>query len=164
MSDLPDMPDTDYAPTDPDAESDAAIAEMQALMKEVGIVVDFLKSPIYVLIICGVLLLFFGICALLTWSAKRSLLISGIMMAFCAIMLFVTGSIKFPTELLLPILEENFGTAAITAHDILAIAWGAATSNITVCGLIALAVSLLFIGGFILWCNLAKKKKAIANT
>lgn len=162
-SDLPDMPDTDYAPTDPDAEAEAAIAEMQALMKEVGIVVDFLKSPVYILIICGTLLLFFGISALLTWSVKRSLLISGIMTAISAIMLFIMGSIKFPTALLLPILEESFGTAAITAHDILAIAWGSATSNITVCGLIALATSFLLIGGFILWYTLAKKKKSITT-
>lgn len=157
---LPDIPDTDYAPMNTDAEAEAAIAEMQAFMKKIGTIVEFFKSALYVLIICGTLLLFFGISTLLIWSIKRSLLISGIMTAISAALLFVTGTIKFPTALLMPFFEESFGTAAITAHDILATAWGAATSNITICGIITLAVALLFIGGFILLHILAKKKKA----
>lgn len=157
---LPDIPNTDYAPMNTDAEAEAAIAEMQAFMKKIGTIVEFFKSALYVLIICGTVLLFFGISALLTWSIKRSLLICGILTAISAALLFVTGTIKFPTELLMPFFEESFGTAAITAHDILAIAWGAATSNITICGIITLAVALLLIGGFILLHVLAKKKKA----
>lgn len=156
---LPDIPNTDYAPMNTDAEAEAAIAEMQALLKEIGAVIEFLKSPIYILIIWGSLLLFFGISVLLNWSVKRSLLISGIMTAISAMLLFMAGTVKFPTELLMPFFEENFGTAAITAHDILAIAWGSATSCITLCGIITLAVALLFIGVFILLHVLAKKKK-----
>lgn len=163
MSDLPDLPDTDYAPVDTDAEAEASIAEMQALIKQVGTIVEFFKSALYVLIMCGTLLLFFGISALLTWSVKRSLLICGIMTAISAALLFMTGTIKFPTALLMPFFEESFGTAAITAHDILAIAWGAATSNITICGIITLAMALLFIGGFILMHIHAKKKKLAAQ-
>ena len=161
--DIPDDPDTDYAPMDSEAEADAAVAGMQSLMKDIGLALDFQKSPVYIVIICASFLLFFGICALLTWSIRRPLLISGIMTAFYGILLLAFSSLSFPTELLMPFFEESFGTAAITAHDILAIAWGAASQNIMLCGILSIVMAVLLIGGFILWKILeAKRPKALA--
>ncbi len=161
--DLPmEDPDVDYAPVDADSqtEAEAEISEMEALMHIVSEVLAFLKSPVFIAMICGSFLLFFGISALLTWSIRRPLLISGIMALGYGALLLGTSSLVFPTALVQEMLADSFGTATEAATDIIMVAWNAMCENLMLFGILALVHGVLFIALFILWRVLARKKAA----
>ncbi len=161
--DLPmEDPDIDYAPVDADSQTEAEteISEMEALMQIISEVLAFLKSPVFIAMICDSFLLFFGISALLTWSIRRPLLISGIMAIGYGALLLSTSSLVFPTALVQEMLADSFGTATEAATDIIMVAWNAMCENLMLFGILALVHGVLFIALFILWRVLARKKAA----
>ena len=146
----------------PISPADTETAEAESALGILSDILAILQNPRIYAAVFALLLIFFLITALFTWSFKRPLLFIGIATILSGILLIGIANLPIPYDILAEMATDmimpNSASLESTMHDVLVTTWDSAASIIATHALVSMAVGILACTGFALLCIFGKKK------
>ncbi len=146
--------------------AEANNGEAQSALSLFSQILAILQNPRIYAALLSLLLVFFLITALFTWSFKRPLLFIGIAAILTGALLIGVSNLPIPYDMLAEIgadmIMPESASLQSTMHDVLVTAWDNASGIILTHASIAIAIGVISCTGFALLCIFGKKKKQTA--
>ncbi|MBQ8497141.1 MAG: hypothetical protein IJ489_06800 [Clostridia bacterium] len=144
------------------APSETEIDEAQSTLETISSVLTILKNPRIYAALLSLLLVFFLITALFTWSFKRPLLLIGIAAILTGILLIGVANLPIPydalAELTAEIIMPDSDSLESTMRDVIITTWDSAASIITTHAIVSVLIGILCCTSFALIGIFTKKK------
>ena len=137
----------------------AEMAELRNTITMVSDTLALLQNPVLYVAIAGIVIIFFLLFALLTWSFKIPSMITGIatILAGAPLLLIATASVPF--EAIIESLALNDPAMKQTVAGLATTIWASIASNLLITAVVCICAGVLLIGLFILLQILSSKKR-----
>ena len=148
------------------APSDKDIDEAQSVLETFSSILAILQNPRIYAAIIALLLIFFLITALFTWSFKRPLLLIGIAAILTGVLLICAANLPIPydtlAEFAADMIMPESDSLESTMRDVIITTWDSAANIITTHAIVTVLIGILCCTGFAL-IGIFSKKKALQN-
>ena len=136
--------------------------DTESPLELVSDVLEILQNPKIYAAIFALVMIFFLVTALFTWSFKRPLLFIGIASVLTAVCMFVITCLPIPYDMIAQMLAESLMPENVslvdTMRDVVITTWSSACDMIQRHSLSALVIGVFCFVGFGILCSISKKK------